>query len=117
MNMIQKRQQMRGQSGFTLIELLVAVAILGVLAGVAVFSIGTLTGQSEAAACKTEGETLSTAGSAATATPTSPPDTADDAEDYLKGGASSLKYFTITGTRTPASLTDVPLAKCGNVTV
>ena len=68
MNMIQKRQQMRGQSGFTLIELLVAIAILGILAGVAVFAVGGLTGQSKTAACKTELDTIKTANAAANAT-------------------------------------------------
>jgi prepilin-type N-terminal cleavage/methylation domain-containing protein len=66
MNMIQKRQEMRGQSGFTLIELLVAVAILGILAGVAVFAVGGLTGDSKVQACKTERDTLLTAIAAST---------------------------------------------------
>lgn len=61
MNMIHKRQQMRGQSGFTLIELLVAIAILGVLAGVAVFAVGNLTEKSKATACVTEKRTVETA--------------------------------------------------------
>ncbi len=52
---------MRGQSGFTLIELLVAIAILGILAGVAVFAVGNLTTDSKESACKTERETLITA--------------------------------------------------------
>jgi general secretion pathway protein G len=61
MNMIQKRQQMRGQSGFTLIELLVAIAILGILAGVAVFAVGNLTDNADKAACTTEKKTVETA--------------------------------------------------------
>jgi prepilin-type N-terminal cleavage/methylation domain-containing protein len=67
MNMIQKRQQMRGQSGFTLIELLVAIAILGVLAGVAVFAVGNLTEKSKTTACTTEKKTVETAIDAAKA--------------------------------------------------
>ncbi|MFZ4434645.1 MAG: type II secretion system protein, partial [Microthrixaceae bacterium] len=43
MDMIKKRAAMRGQSGFTLVELLVAVAILAILAGTAVFAVGSLT--------------------------------------------------------------------------
>ena len=68
MNMIQKRQQMRGQSGFTLIELLVAIAILGILAGVAVFAVGNLTDSADTAACQTEQSTIETAFAAAEAT-------------------------------------------------
>jgi prepilin-type N-terminal cleavage/methylation domain-containing protein len=88
MNMIQKRQQMRGQSGFTLIELLVAIAILGVLAGVAVFAVGGLTGQSKAAACDTEAATIKTAAAAAnTSTPTN-----DEWDTFAPG---TLKYFDV----------------------
>jgi prepilin-type N-terminal cleavage/methylation domain-containing protein len=61
MNMIQKRQQMKGQSGFTLIELLVAIAILGILAGVAVFAVGGLTDSAKETSCVTEKETVETA--------------------------------------------------------
>ncbi len=88
MNMIQKRQQMRGQSGFTLIELLVAIAILGILAGVAVFAVGNLTGQSKIAACDTEAATIKTAAAAAnTSTPTN-----DEWDTFATG---TLKYFTV----------------------
>ncbi len=113
MDMIKKRAAMRGQSGFTLVELLVAVAILAVLAGVAVFAVGNLTGQSEAAACETEGETLVTAATAAQASP----DSTDTVDDYLQGGTASLKYFDNTGARTAATLTAVTATDCGDVTL
>ncbi len=91
MNMIQKRQQMRGQSGFTLIELLVAIAILGVLAGVAVFAVGGLTGQSKAAACDTEAATIKTAAAAAnTSTSTS--------DEFVTFAPGTLKYFSAVST-------------------
>ncbi len=64
MDMIKKRAAMRGQSGFTLVELLVAVAILAVLAGTAVFAVGSLTDNATTAACDTEAKTVKTAAAA-----------------------------------------------------
>ncbi|CAB5034001.1 unannotated protein [freshwater metagenome] len=88
MNMIQKRQQMRGQSGFTLIELLVAIAILGILAGVAVFAVGGLTTQSKSAACKTELDTIKTANAAANATEIG-------TDGYKTFASADPKYYTV----------------------
>jgi general secretion pathway protein G len=51
----------RGQAGFSLIELLVVIAVLGVLAGVVVFSVGSSTDDAGAAACSTELRVLRTA--------------------------------------------------------
>ena len=85
MDMIKKRMAMRGQSGFTLVELLVAVAILAILAGVAVFAVGSLTSNSGIAACDTEASTIKTAIAAAGANNgTNPAD--DDAVTYIDGG-------------------------------
>lgn len=49
------------ESGFTLIELLIVIVVLGILAGVVVFALGGVTGQSAIAACKADGATVSTA--------------------------------------------------------
>jgi peptide/nickel transport system substrate-binding protein len=49
------------QSGFTLIELLVVIVILGILAGVVVFSVGGVTNKGETAAHATDARTLRTA--------------------------------------------------------
>jgi type IV pilus assembly protein PilA len=65
MDMIKQRAARRGQGGFTLIELLVAVAILAILAGVAVFAVGSLRDNANVNACKTEKDTFITANSAA----------------------------------------------------
>ena len=46
------------ESGFTLVELLIVVAIMGVLAGVVVFSVAGVQDDSKTAACKTEAQTL-----------------------------------------------------------
>jgi prepilin-type N-terminal cleavage/methylation domain-containing protein len=49
------------ESGFTLVELLIVIAILGILAGVVVFSIAGITDDGKTAACKTEASVLRTA--------------------------------------------------------
>ncbi|HVM06555.1 MAG TPA: ABC transporter substrate-binding protein [Acidimicrobiales bacterium] len=51
----------RGEGGFTLIELLVVVVILGILAGVVVFSVGGVTDRGESSAVKTDARTIRTA--------------------------------------------------------
>ena len=47
--------------GFTLIELLIVIVVLGILAGVVVFSLGSVTGSSAVAACQADGATVNTA--------------------------------------------------------
>lgn len=49
------------ESGFTLIELLIVIVVLGILAGVVIFALGGVTGQSAIAACSADGATVSTA--------------------------------------------------------
>ena len=51
----------RDNKGFTLVELLIVVAILGVLAGVVLLSMGGLAGTGETEAAKTELVTVQTA--------------------------------------------------------
>jgi general secretion pathway protein G len=60
------------ESGFTLVELLIVIAILGVLAGVVVFSVGGITDDGTTAACKTEASTVRTAQEAFYAKSTTP---------------------------------------------
>jgi prepilin-type N-terminal cleavage/methylation domain-containing protein len=47
--------------GFTLIELLIVIVVLGILAAVVVFSLGSVTGKSAIAACQADGATVNTA--------------------------------------------------------
>ncbi|MFE7227115.1 type II secretion system protein [Nocardioides sp. NPDC057577] len=55
------RQARRDDSGFTLIELVIVILILGVLAGVVVFSVSGINNRGTEAACKTEVRTVETA--------------------------------------------------------
>ena len=47
--------------GFTLVELLVTIAILGILAGIVVFSVAGITANGQKSACATEASTVRTA--------------------------------------------------------
>jgi general secretion pathway protein G len=49
------------ESGFTLVELLLVITILGVLAGVVVFSVGGFQENSQTEACKAEAATVNAA--------------------------------------------------------
>jgi prepilin-type N-terminal cleavage/methylation domain-containing protein len=48
------------ESGFTLIELLIVIVVLGILAAIVVFSLGTITGKSAVAACESDAQQLNT---------------------------------------------------------
>ena len=52
------------ESGFTLIELLIVIVILGVLAGIVVFSVSGITSRGKTEACKSTVATVQTAGEA-----------------------------------------------------
>ena len=54
----------RDESGFTLIELLIVIVVLGVLAGIVVFGVGTFRADSQVAACKADLKTVSIASDA-----------------------------------------------------
>ena len=51
-------ERAREEAGFTLIELLIVIVILGILAGVVVFSVGGITDRGNVAACKTDLSTV-----------------------------------------------------------
>jgi type II secretion system protein G len=54
-------ERAREEAGFTLIELLIVIVILGILAGVVVFSVGGITDRGDVAACKTDVSTVTVA--------------------------------------------------------
>ena len=74
-----------GAKGFTLIELLVVIIILGVLAAVAIFAVGSINSRAKANACKTEKSTLETADEAYNAQA----DVYASSVDYLDGVTAS----------------------------
>ena len=58
---IQQRRAVEGSdNGFTLIELLIVIVVLGILAAIVVFSLGTITGKSAVAACQADAQQLNT---------------------------------------------------------
>ena len=54
----------KNESGFTLIELLIVIVILGVLAGIVVFSVSGITSRGKTEACKSTVSTVQVAGEA-----------------------------------------------------
>jgi general secretion pathway protein G len=56
-----KKTAQENSGGFTLIELLIVIVVLGILAAVVVFSLGSVTGSSVVSACQADGATLETA--------------------------------------------------------
>jgi general secretion pathway protein G len=53
-----RREEQRDEGGFTLIELLIVIVILGILAGIVIFAVQRLTGQSVTAACQAQYKTV-----------------------------------------------------------
>jgi general secretion pathway protein G len=58
---IQERRAIHSEEGFTLIELLIVIVVLGILAAVVVFALGSVTGNAKASACNADAKTVTTA--------------------------------------------------------
>jgi prepilin-type N-terminal cleavage/methylation domain-containing protein len=63
MSRIRQARELRDE-GFTLIELLIVIVVLGILAGIVVFGVGTFRTDSQTAACKADLKTVSVAADA-----------------------------------------------------
>jgi len=76
------QQRMRAarenEKGFTLIELLIVIVILGILAGIVVFSVQFIQNRGAAAACNTDAKQLQSAAEAYYAQHSAYPPTAQD---------------------------------------
>jgi prepilin-type N-terminal cleavage/methylation domain-containing protein len=84
MSRIRKAREMRDE-GFTLIELLIVIVVLGILAGIVVFGLGTFKSESKLGACKADVKQYQTAVDAYMALPSNPTNTVPTITD-LTGG-------------------------------
>lgn len=116
--MLQKlRAAQAKESGFTLVELLLVVAILGVLAGVVVFSVAGIQDDSRKSSCKTEASTVRSAEEAYYVKNKSYATAAQltTAPNKLLSAAPTMVTITTTGTP-PTSYTLAWTATCSSVT-
>ena len=99
------RNLRKDEGGFTLIELLIVIVVLGILAGIVVFGVGTFRSDATAAACKADAKTVEVAAEAYNAkTGAYPADIATlVTAKYMKaapGPTSTVTYNATTGTAT-----------------
>jgi general secretion pathway protein G len=99
----QRLEALRKQEGgFTLTELLIVIVILGVLAGIVVFSVSFVTDRGRKTACSTDKKTVETAVEAYYAAKGSWPAAQGDlVPTYLKSWPTSTDYsiaYTFPGT-------------------
>jgi general secretion pathway protein G len=101
-------EKARSEEGFTLIELLLVIVILGVLAGIVVFSVSGINDQSKSAACKADVSTTQTAVEAYYAQNTAYPATLaaiappTAVKPLLKSVPTDVAYDSATGNVTAA---------------
>ena len=104
----------RGQdSGFTLIELLIVIVVLGILAAVVVFALGSVTSKSAKASCAADAKTVETAvaafeanGNGTAPTSTALTSTGTVGGPYLKSWPSNTSHYSIGIAMAPSAATD-----------
>ena len=122
--MLHRIRSARQDDGFTLIELLIVIVILGILAGIVVFAIGTTRGDATASSCKTDYKSIELGAEAyytktgnypALATGTTPPagallKTFPGGADYGFTYTTASNTILVTG---PKSTGSAGIAGCG----
>ena len=88
-----QRAAQESNGGFTLIELLIVIVVLGILAAVVVFSLGSVTAKSAISACQADGATVNTAMSAYNANIGSYPTATTDLTGTAASGGPYLQSW------------------------
>jgi general secretion pathway protein G len=119
MSRIRKARELRDE-GFTLIELMIVIVVLGILAGIVVFGLGTFKSESQLGACKADVKQYQTAVDAFMALPSNttnavPADVAAlQSKNLLKTTAPATESISwdssgnVTGTYDPGDGSAVP---------
>ena len=94
------RSQLREarEEGFTLIELLIVIVVLGILAGIVVFGVGTFRADAQTSACKADVKTVQVAADAYNAKNGVMPTVMSDlTPGTLATGGAWIKTIPLTG--------------------
>ena len=89
----------REEEGFTLIELLIVIIVLGILAAIVLFSVGTFQSDSNTAACKADVRQVQTAATAYLAKNGSWPGSLSNLSTYLQTTSFPAAYGISVGTQ------------------